>query len=51
MYLRHELDRYLSGRSATRGERPLFKSGATYAVYNKGTIAMYALKDAVGEAT
>jgi len=51
MYLRHELDRYLSGRSGdAHGERPLFKTGAAYALYNKGTIAMYALKDAVGEA-
>ena len=52
-FLSYELDRYLSGRGrASRGEPPLvFAEGQSYIRYNKGAVAMYALKDAVGEAT
>lgn len=52
-FLSYELDQYLSGRGrATRGEPPLvFAEGQSYIRYNKGAVAMYALKDAVGEAT
>ncbi|MEW6368174.1 MAG: M1 family aminopeptidase [Acidobacteriota bacterium] len=52
-FLRHELDRYLSGRGNERkGESPLIRvdSSQPYIFYSKGGLAMLALKEAVGEA-
>ncbi|MES2176899.1 MAG: M1 family aminopeptidase [Gemmatimonadota bacterium] len=47
-----EHDQYLRGRGGERGvEAPLaFVDGQEYAYYHKGALAMYALRDAVGEA-
>ena len=52
-FLSYELDKYLSGRGLARGdEPPLVRAEAQGHIrYNKGAVAMYALKDAVGEAT
>ncbi|HEX6913156.1 MAG TPA: M1 family aminopeptidase, partial [Longimicrobium sp.] len=51
-FLRHELDGYLQGRTAERlGEMPLaLVENQQYIHYNKGALAMYALRDFVGEA-
>ncbi|MGH9751674.1 MAG: ABC transporter permease/M1 family aminopeptidase [Blastocatellia bacterium] len=50
-YLKHELDRYLQGRSAERRkEDPLaLVQRGGYIWYNKGSLVMYALKDYLGE--
>jgi ABC-2 type transport system permease protein len=50
-FLRYELDRYLSGRGReTRPERPLVLVEDTPHIhYAKGSLAMYALADAIGE--
>ena len=50
-FLRYEMDRYLRGRSSERiKEQPLIKcENQQYIHYNKGSIAMYALKEAIGE--
>jgi ABC-type transport system involved in multi-copper enzyme maturation permease subunit len=50
-FLRHELDRYLRGRTAERiGEQPLIRSeNQAYIHYNKGSLALYALRDYIGE--
>jgi ABC-2 type transport system permease protein len=50
-FLRHELDGYLRGRGTERlGETPLYRvEGQAYIHYNKGALAMYALRDYVGE--
>ncbi|WP_027002971.1 M1 family aminopeptidase [Hugenholtzia roseola] len=50
-FLRHELDSYLSGRSAERKkERPLVEvEGQQYIHYNKGSLIFYAFQDYVGE--
>jgi ABC-2 type transport system permease protein len=50
-YLRYELDRYLRGRGlAKKREQPLGRVESDgYIHYAKGTLAMYALQDAVGE--
>lgn len=52
-YLRYELDRYLSSRgSELAAELPLYRvENQGYIHYQKGSLAMYALKDYVGEAT
>lgn len=51
-FLRFELDQYLKGRTAERrGEMPLaLVENQQYIHYNKGALAMYALRDYVGEA-
>jgi ABC-2 type transport system permease protein len=50
-FLRHELDRYLSGRSIERNkEMPLARvENQGYVHYNKGSLVMYALQDYLGE--
>lgn len=51
-FLRYELDSYLRGRSfERRAEQPLIRvePDQQYIHYNKGAVAMYALKDAMGE--
>lgn len=50
-YLKHELDRYLRGRSGERRkEDPLGSvQRAGYIWYNKGSLVMYAMKDYLGE--
>ncbi|MBX6362866.1 MAG: ABC transporter permease subunit [Gemmatimonadetes bacterium] len=50
-FLRHELDRYLRGRSAERKkEMPLMLvENQPYIHYNKGSLAFYALRDYIGE--
>jgi ABC-type transport system involved in multi-copper enzyme maturation permease subunit len=51
-FLRHELDGYLQGRTMERrAEMPLaLVENQQYIHYNKGALAMYALRDYVGEA-
>ncbi|HEU0013836.1 MAG TPA: M1 family aminopeptidase [Longimicrobium sp.] len=51
-FLRHELDEYLKGRTAERrAEMPLsLVENQQYIHYNKGALAMYALRDYAGEA-
>ncbi len=50
-FLRYELDRYLSGRSAERKkELPLLRvEDQGYIHYSKGSLVMYALQDLIGE--
>jgi ABC-2 type transport system permease protein len=50
-FLKYEMDRYLRGRSVERlNELPLAKcENQQYIHYNKGSIAMYALKETIGE--
>ncbi len=50
-FLKHELDRYLSGRAVDAvGEQPLFLvEDQDYIYYRKGSLIMYALQDYVGE--
>ena len=50
-FLRYELDRYLIGRSAERKkELPLARvENQPYIHYQKGSLAMYALQDYIGE--
>ena len=50
-YLKHELDKYLSGRSGERNkEAPLYlASWQNYVFYHKGSLVMYALQDYLGE--
>jgi uncharacterized membrane protein YidH (DUF202 family) len=50
-FLRHELDGYLQGRTGERrAEMPLaLVENQQYIHYNKGALAMYALRDWVGE--
>lgn len=51
-FLKHELDRYLRGRSEERlGEQPLLRAeGQGYIHYQKGSVVMMAIKDRLGEA-
>ena len=51
-FLRYELDQYLRGRTTeTRAEMPLaLVEQQQYIHYNKGALAMYALRDYIGEA-
>jgi ABC-2 type transport system permease protein len=49
-FLKYELDKYLSGRALRGNELPLIRvEQQSHIHYNKGSIAMYALKDAIGE--
>ncbi|TVQ10924.1 MAG: hypothetical protein EA361_13245 [Bacteroidetes bacterium] len=50
-FLRHEMNGYLRGRGSERqAERPLMEvEEQGYIFYNKGTIAMYYLKEMIGE--
>jgi len=50
-FLRYELDRYLSGRSAEKKkELPLLRvEDQGYIHYSKGSLVMYALQDLIGE--
>ncbi|MGH7468122.1 MAG: ABC transporter permease/M1 family aminopeptidase [Longimicrobiales bacterium] len=50
-FLRHELDRYLGGRSVERRkEQPLIRTeNQAYIHYNKGALVLYALRDYIGE--
>lgn len=50
-FLKYELDRYLSGRGGERIEElPLERAeNQPYIHYNRGSVVMYALRDAVGE--
>ena len=50
-FLKYELDRYLSDRGGERKkEQPLFRNeNQPYIHYRKGSVAMYALQDAIGE--
>jgi ABC-type transport system involved in multi-copper enzyme maturation permease subunit len=52
-FLRSELDGYLRGRaSETRGERPLTRvDRESYVWYQKGSLALFALRELIGEAT
>jgi len=49
-FLKHELDRYLSGRADdAEGELPLYRvEGQEYIHYRKGSLVMYALRDYLG---
>lgn len=51
-FLKYELDQYLVGRGSERKkELPLFRNeNQPYIHYRKGSVAMYALQDAIGEA-
>ena len=51
-FLRHELDRYLVGRSQERNEeKPLLRvePGQGYIHYRKGSLIVYAIQDYIGE--
>ncbi|GAB4421916.1 MAG: M1 family aminopeptidase [Bacteroidia bacterium] len=50
-FLRHELDRYLSGRATeSKKEQPLvLVENQGYIHYRKGSLCMYALQDYIGE--
>ena len=50
-FLRAELDRYLRGRATeSRGERPLTRvDRESYVWYQKGSLALFALRDLIGE--
>lgn len=50
-FLRHELDRYLRGRAGERiREQPLLRvENQAYIHYYKGSLALYALRDYIGE--
>jgi ABC-type transport system involved in multi-copper enzyme maturation permease subunit len=48
--MRYEHQRYFTGRARSVDvEAPLYKADANHLIYSKGAIAMYALKDALGE--
>lgn len=51
-FIKHELDDYLSGRSAERiAEMPLLRAESqSYIHYQKGSVVMMAIKDLLGEA-
>jgi ABC-2 type transport system permease protein len=50
-FLKYELDKYLRGRSSERKkEQPLYLcEGQSYIHYQKGSLAMFALQDYIGE--
>ena len=50
-FLKYELDNYLTGRAVERKqEQPLFRNeNQPYIHYRKGSLAMYALQDYIGE--
>jgi aminopeptidase N len=47
--LKQELNAYLEGRSQAKEEQPLISSDTSYVYYRKGAMAIYALKDYIGE--
>jgi len=48
--LKHEHQRYFFGRArSSENELPLYRAAANHLIYSKGAIAMYALKEALGE--
>jgi ABC-2 type transport system permease protein len=51
-FLKHELDAYLRARGQTGNERPVARAlmPQFHVHYQKGALAFYALKDAIGEA-
>jgi len=51
-FLKYELDRYLLGRGTEeKQELPLIRAdGSAYVAYQKGSLNLYALQDAIGEA-
>ena len=51
-YLKYELDTYLLGHGRSTNEHPLARAAMdqSYVHYQKGALALYALKDAIGEA-
>ncbi|HEX5724073.1 MAG TPA: M1 family aminopeptidase [Longimicrobiaceae bacterium] len=51
-FLKYEMDRYFEGRSAEQKKEPplLLDEGLGYVHYRKGSVAMYALRDYLGEA-
>lgn len=51
-FLRYELNQYLLARSKDKDEKPLmYNENQQYIHYNKGSLAMYALRDYIGEDT
>jgi ABC-2 type transport system permease protein len=52
-YLKRELDVYLRARADFSDERPLARAsmGQAHVHYQKGSLTLYALKDAIGETT
>jgi ABC-2 type transport system permease protein len=50
-FLKRELDTYLRSRGQTKDERPLARAAMNqnYVHYQKGSLALYALRDALGE--
>jgi ABC-2 type transport system permease protein len=50
--LKYDLDTYLRGRGQSSNERPLARAAMAqlHVHYEKGALALYALKDAIGEA-
>ncbi|MDJ0841004.1 MAG: M1 family aminopeptidase [Acidobacteriota bacterium] len=49
-YLIHAMDRYLRGRTGElQEEMPLYQADASYLVYHKGVVVMYALRELLGE--
>ena len=50
-FLKYELDRYLRGRGAERRREPplTLVQNEPYVWYNKGSLAMYAMRDYIGE--
>jgi len=47
--LKQELNAYLEGRSQAKEEQPLISSDTSHVYYRKGAMAIYALKDYIGE--
>jgi len=48
--MKHEHQRYFFGRArSSENELPLYRANANHLIYSKGAIAMYALKEAIGE--
>lgn len=47
--LKYELKSYFNDRAGSQQEQPLMTSFASSVVYRKGAVAMYALKQAIGE--
>ena len=47
--LKTELDWYFQGRAEAKEEEPLVRTDAEHVFYRKGVVAMYALKEHIGE--
>jgi hypothetical protein len=47
--LKQELNAYLEGRSQAKEEQPLISSDTSHVYYRKGPMAIYTLKDYIGE--